>query len=347
MGQLIHTNTVLQSPRFGEVALIKPPYLSDEVMIKAIENEDGLPALMLKLILLANPQAVRSNKVMDALYKRNNPFPEEWIVELKQGLEVISPLENLEADVSYYAGERKTYLDLLKQYYLADSSTNAISSLKQLLTAETDVESQYELVFTQLYEKAATTATTTTLENMENMLIDNDIERDKYNRMKQLLPIISQLNVDGLSWEEVDRSKIEDLSQNNEELPGTLAKAIRMHYDENYIYQEPIYVDENQEELKTAIINKSPKFKKQILSSIKISPNPAKEFSILSYAIAEAINGLRLVICNNLGKVVYDKMLNNANDEIMISLKDFAKGNYIASIYNNGKPNKSIKFIIE
>ena len=38
-----------------------------------------------------------------------------------------------EADVAYYATERKTYLDLLKKDYLADSTINGRSDLIQIL----------------------------------------------------------------------------------------------------------------------------------------------------------------------------------------------------------------------
>ena len=322
------------------------PYLSDDVLIATIQNEDGLPALMLKLVLLANPQAVRSNKVMDALYKRNNPFPEEWIVELKQGLEMISPLENLEADVSYYAAERKTYQDLLKQYYLADTTATALQDLQQLLAAETDIDSRYELIFAKLANNEYQAANTI-LENMESTLPENDMEVSKYYKMRDILPIIEQLNSGEATWETIDKSKVIDLSENNDELPGALAKAIRMHYDESYTYAEPIYVNENIE-LKTAATDKINKpVAKTDKHSFKVSPNPANDFVVISYELNKNMNGLRLIICNALGKIVYEKGLNKPKDELLISLKDFVKGNYIATLFNNGNVINSAKIVVQ
>ncbi len=220
------------------------PYLSDEVLIAAIQNEDGLPPLMLKIILLANPQAVRSEKVMEALYARNNPFPEEWLHELEMGLEVISQREELEAEVSYYAAERKIYLDLLKQYYLADTSANAMQNLQLLISFESDIDSRYELVFAKIANNEFTAANTI-LVNMESSLPENDLEISKYNKMRDIVPIIIQLYSGETDWGGIDQNIVNELSETDEDLPASLARAIRMHYDESYTYSEPIYVNES------------------------------------------------------------------------------------------------------
>jgi len=80
---------------------------------------------------------------------------------------------------------------------------------------------------------------------------------------------------------------------------------------------------------------------------VKVYPNPANDFVVISYEISKAINGLRLVICNSLGKTVYEKELNKPKDELLITLKDFAKGNYIATLFNNGKVVNSSKIVIQ
>jgi hypothetical protein len=322
------------------------PYLSDEVLIAAIQNEDALPPLMLKLILLANPQAVSSGEVMDALLARYNPFPEEWIQELEQGLEVISPREELEADVSYYAGERKTYLDLLKQYYLADTSANAMQNLQQLLVTESDIDSRYELVFAKIANNEFTAANTI-LENMESALPENDLEISRYYKMREIVPYIIQLYSATDSWENIDQSRIIELSETDEDLPGSLARAIRMHYDESYIYSEPIYVNENIEQKSSTAAKANKTAINADKQYLKLRPNPANDYIVVSYEINNNINGLRLIICNALGKTVYEKELNKPKDELLITLKDYTKGNYIVTLYNNGKVVNSSKIVIQ
>jgi len=276
-------------------------------------------------------------------------FPEEWIQELEQGLEVISPREHLEADVAYYATERKTYIDLLKKYYLEDTTATAYQSYTQLLAAESDIESRYELAFAQLnnsdYEAAAST-----LSNMLEILPDNEEEVKKHIELTALFPVLNRIVNECVMWEDLDgneRDIITDLSDNNNELPGMLAKAVRMHFDTAYIYEEPIYADREQE-LRMAIPKNNNKLNtKSDEQDFKVSPNPANEFVVISYEINNAINGLRLVISNATGKTVYDKELNKPKDELLITLKDYAKGNYVVTLFNNGKVVNSSKIVIQ
>jgi len=67
----------------------------------------------------------------------------------------------------------------------------------------------------------------------------------------------------------------------------------------------------------------------------------------LDYEISEAMDDLHFVICDALGKLLYSTNLSKQKDLILISLKDFAKGNYISAIFNNGKRIKSCKFVID
>ncbi|MEI6821686.1 MAG: T9SS type A sorting domain-containing protein [Bacteroidota bacterium] len=80
-------------------------------------------------------------------------------------------------------------------------------------------------------------------------------------------------------------------------------------------------------------------------SYLKISPNPANEYITVSYNINGVINGLRLFITDAMGRAVYDKNLNKAKDEQLLIIKDYAKGTYFCTIFNNGKVIKSGKFI--
>ena len=80
-------------------------------------------------------------------------------------------------------------------------------------------------------------------------------------------------------------------------------------------------------------------------SYLKINPNPANEYIIISYKISGTINGLKLSIIDAMGKNVCVKQLNKANDEQLLLINNYAKGNYICTIFNNGNPITSGKFI--
>ncbi|MCX6233041.1 MAG: T9SS type A sorting domain-containing protein [Bacteroidetes bacterium] len=321
------------------------PYLSEDVLVAAIQNEDGLPPYMLKLVLLANPQSIRSDRVMEALNNRCNPFPPEWIDELMEENNVISPVEDLQADVSYYASLRKTYIDLIKQYYLADTVSDALESFQKLLETETDLNSKYELVFAKLSNNEIVAANE--LLNNINNIIPNDVERQKYDKLTQIIPIIIQLNYEGLNWEEINQSKIIEFSETNNDLPGGLAKALRLHYDPNYVYQEPIYVNSTQTEYAKpphSQIKKDNQINKNYFS---ITPNPASDFIVIQYKSNEVTNDVDLFIYDIQGKLLLEQKLNTKINQDFVDIKKLNNGYYQCKLLVNGKRQFVEKLIIK
>jgi hypothetical protein len=78
------------------------PYLSDEVLIEIINNP-VFSDLMVKLIMIANPQSIRSVEVMVALEHRVPAMPQAYIDDIKASDDgTLSQLEILEANVSSY-----------------------------------------------------------------------------------------------------------------------------------------------------------------------------------------------------------------------------------------------------
>ena len=78
-----------------------------------------------------------------------------------------------------------------------------------------------------------------------------------------------------------------------------------------------------------------------------ISPNPANEAITISYEIIGSVNALKLCITDALGKTVFEKGLTTDKGQELLEVKNFAKGNYICTVYNNGKPILNGKFIKE
>ena len=126
----------------------KSPYLSDSVLIAAIEKENVLPNVLIKDILVANPQGAKSNEVMDKVDEKNNQFDEQLLAEVLLGEYIVAAKERLEATVAFYGHQRSTNLKYLKQLYRNDTvNAWAHDSLVSLLESETGLNEKYELVF--------------------------------------------------------------------------------------------------------------------------------------------------------------------------------------------------------
>ena len=325
----------------------KSPYLSDEVLVEAIQNESVLPALMLKLILLANPQAIRSDRVMKALYNRKNSFPEEWIDELKQGLKVISPRNELEANVGYYAQECQQYFDLLKAYYLSDTTLTAHNSLVSLLATSGRVTDAYELAFTYFADDEVDLATDL-MKNIPvayNLQSKEDIkmfEQSQFylNVLKNLRDAeynYDKLNDDAKSWLKTATDNIED------DVYTANARALRLQYDTAYHYSEPVWLPEDGELKMTKPYNKTVA-KPITTNNLSISPNPANDYTIISYTLETAPQNASIEIYDAMGKKMDIFPIVLAKEQKLINCNTYSKGMYHCILRNDGQIIASAKF---
>lgn len=214
------------------------------------------------------------------------------------------------------------------------------------LAAETDIVSRYELVFAQIANKEGSLALET-LENMESILPENDIEMYNYYQMKDLLPEIVKLNCDEIDWGAIDQSLVIALSENNEDLPGALAKAIRMHYDESYTYAEPIYVNESIASKSTTASKISKSAAITDNQNLKVSPNPANDFLIAEYPFEKSVNEALLVITDMQGRLQMKHKLKTTTNQALIDVSSLKNGTYHCTIMIDGFQKSGTKIIVQ
>jgi len=323
----------------------KSPYLSDEVIISAIENEEGLPALMLKLVLLANPQATRSSKVWDALYARHNPLPDSWIDEIKQGIEIISPRTELEANIGYYAGQYQQYTDVLKNYYLSDTTESATDSLIAVLSNTGSASDAYELAMVYLNNGRVDDGVQL-LENMPNTnILQSEEEIYRYYQTMSYFNIIKKIKSDNFRYGDLSQQELDwiYLTSENDDAPYSgNAKAIRMMYEDNYEYYEPVYYP-NEEEMRKA----KHKPGETISKSLILMPNPAKDYTIVNYSISEILTAEACIeIYDALGRMQSRTPISRQSGEELIDCSQMGNGSYLLILKNNGKTINKAKFVV-
>lgn len=171
-------------------------------------------------------------------------------------------------------------------------------------------------------------------------------EADRHAKMTNLIPVLITIESTHPRWNDLsenDRNLLINLSETDNTVTGSLATASRMALDAGFVYTEPIYLPSDRP-LKMA----SPKKGKTAIANeqhIKISPNPATDYIAIECNTEGVDNNLRLQITDAMGRKVYEKELTDYESQHIIELKNFAKGSYICTIYNNGKPIQNTKFI--
>lgn len=325
----------------------KSAYLSDAVLIDAISNEEVLPPLMLKMILLANPQAVKSQKVMDALYARVNPFPDAWIDELWQGGGSISPREQLESEINYMATQKQVAFNRIVSFYLSDTayrySADSLIALQQREnTLESDIDLMYYYISLNMTEEA---------DHLRDQIPQRYIIPENKNQYWEntfdIIGILLNLKTNNQPFQNMlagDREKLYQILNSPATKASGIARLLLMLGDTSFVYSEPVDLPPDIPQNKTTQPKKTDQ---KPIEKLEVYPNPANDFVTLTYQINESLSGLLLIICDAMGKTVYTQALSKPDDNLLIVLKNYAKGNYIASIINNKKTIKTCKFVVQ
>ena len=322
------------------------PYLSDTVMISAVEKEDVLPSAMVTDILSVNPQAAKSNEVMQAVNERVNQLSNEQLAEINEGFYITGAKESLEAKLSYYNAERRYALNNIVRYFRNDTISPApYDSIVDFLEAENKLWAEYALAFEYL-EKGDTANVTSTLSDIPLGFELSATQNTEYQLYEDYFDVLLELYVQDVSIYEMDSTQISILYDIGDDAPGRLKSYIKniliaidtLEYNEPYIFPEEGY--------KSSKIITKPLSKSYEKNNFKLYPNPAGDYVIIEYTLSEDTPEGWADFINGNGKLVKSIAFNDRHDYLVVSLKGLPSGIYLCCFRLNGKIHESHKLII-
>ena len=295
-------------------------------------------------MLEANPQFQHDDYILQALIDVRQ-FSNESLEDIRSLVyDSISPLEHLEANVAYCTNDRRTYVDMLKQYYLADTTGNCQDSLISLLIGEEDISSVYELAFAYI-NKQDVSSLNYLLNNRPTPISNNPDEIPKWEQMRLLLPIIYSLTNDTIKLNGFDQSYLYSLAENDDNLAGMLAKNVRLQLDTSFQYQEPIYPADTQQ-TKSMLAKKQTK-KPNPQDIIKIHPNPANDYVIVEYMNTTNAKNIELKVSDMQSRVQLKQILKKNSTINFVDVHNFMNGIYNFSIFVDGIQKTTNKIVIQ
>ncbi len=318
--------------------MLESPYLSEEVLIAAVENS-AFSSLMIKLIMVANPQSSRIDAVMGAIYDRVPPLPESYIEEILAERTNISQLEHLQADVSADYHLLKTIGDDIKFIYLNDTIINdtitwPTDSLIAFTSRETNLNSKYELA--NIYLDAVQ------FTNMENVLtnIPSDFELSDEQSMNHqeyvnFFTILRNLKENNLNFDELSGAQLVTLNNmvdNGKHYYSAWAQCLLSLNDAEYTYDEMLVHSPDVQARIGKISEKS-----EIKNILKVYPNPTSEYFTIEYNTSAKYNKLWLEIHDITGRSLKKQELKSGNNAELIDVKDLITGIYMVSLYGDGE----------
>jgi len=323
------------------------PYLSDEVLMATITNP-SFNSLMIKLVMIANPQCTRNQEIMDALNNRDPQMPQSYIDEILAGESIVSQLELLEANAASCKHELDVNANDAKRYYQMDldEGEDVLSAYTSFLNSLNNFESRIDLAALYCsnanYELMNSTlnAITSNFQLSEEQLLC-------LNNWQTYFTIAQGINEATCKHGSLNDAQVTELTtiandENSSVAPYALGLLKKNNSNLGYVEPiEPVTVN-------SAKISHNNNTTASSIStqSIKLYPNPASDYIAIEYKLDNAYNKLVLQIADPTGRILLTQDLKGGNNEELINISTLKPGIYNATVIGDGKVISTHKLTI-
>lgn len=316
------------------------PNLSEEVLLTAVERPAPLPNAMLRDVLVANPQAGKSQEVMDGLADRPQQLPEYMVWQVEQGGQSVSPIERLRADIAMLATERRQTANALVRHWLfpEDGEPLQHDSAIALLTAKDDAHAHHLLALLHTEAGDATAAAHHALLMGERT--DGPGE-DEAQRLAGLLSVLADMNAENRAYGQLTEAELAQL----EELAiyeggaGNRARSILRHLGGETVM------------LPVLPVPQMPQHRKAIpsmdgMSAINVFPNPGRDHVTIDYSFEELGVDNLFEVMDMQGRTLLTARLVGQRDQQVVDIRALAAGSYVYRVSQDGRTLSGGTFIV-
>ncbi len=311
--------------------LDESPYLSDTVMISAIEKEDVLPAAMVRDILAQNPQAPKSNKVLNALDNRQDTLPGYMMDEIMEGLNTYGAKELLEQKLGEHLAKFDKAWNKINLYFKNDTTNVGLATDSLMVVYEdaSTLSAKYTLALMYLDRDDSANAFTV-LNNIPaefNLSIQQSATHEHY---QDLFDILWDVRNDTTGLDSLQIQTLFELSSDFHSVPGLYAANLLIK-ERLLNYDEPVRITDI---AKSAPITEKNNNTVKPTEYLVVFPNPAGNYFIVEYELPDPnISGL-ITISDIHGKKLKNIILKDIQNQIVIPANEFAAGVYFISLFN-------------
>jgi len=308
-------------------------YLSEEVLDEVSKKETGFNKAMVRNVLVANPQAAKSETIQQNLDNRGDQLPNYMRDQIDLGLTKLSSKEYLDLAKANLQTIHHRSINELVMLLKSDTANDRSAEIVAALSNTGDVAFDYQLV--GFYDSHG-------LFNLSDALLDVINGASLTENQQEFYTSYSGFRNLTLGWEQnetdmsaLDTEKLMQL-QNYAVLNSTVAvRAIGLQQLNGvYSYFEPVYTPEGGEKS-----NRTARRKKRFINdnNLLLFPNPADGFFTVEYQLTDAFNSAQLIVFDINGKLIGNYELHYDIDQIIISSENWPSGQYTVSILADGK----------
>lgn len=320
----------------------KAGLLSDTVLIAAASKEYALPDVLVKDILLDNPQAVRNAKVLDTLRNRAVPMDEADIDDIIIAAEDrVSVIEDKESVVSDFDNRRSYAVNRLISYH-ADAGDE--DSTTAILVSEKSPAYKYDLAEFKLRKGQVNEAEdlvesiSTDVESFDKL---DAYENEAYT---ELFGILKGQTIAAKYVTDIDSNQAAALRTIIANYPNTRATIIAQNILRSVtgdVYPEEILLPEIQPSAKKIHTGSTKK------DALVIYPNPAKGWFAIEYNAPVAnTDKIEIVITDINGAVIKTLRIGTSQNRIIVNADFASVGVYFVKLNIDGITISTSKLVL-
>jgi hypothetical protein len=323
------------------------PYISDTVMVAAIEKESVLVNAMIRDVMVANPHNAKNEELLAKIDERVNPMPGYMKAQILQGRSLVSVFEELQSQLGFYKHQRDAAFNELVKLYISDTVQPAASadSLMSLLTAEQKPTAKY-LKAAIYMNQGDWVSCLNVINTIPQQFMLTPEQAAEHAQMATLYNLIAELVQAGNTLDELTPQQLNliwIIESADAGIPSVYARNILIDlnassYEEPVLYPNPY---------KSVVIQQEYTALKQALEQhhfIRVSPNPAGNYLVIEHEL-DAVKGHPFAEIRNIkGGLEMNVRLTGIQNQQAIDISGLKPGTYIVTLFNGGQKVETVKF---
>jgi hypothetical protein len=315
------------------------PYLGHEVIETAILETD-FPDLMLRNVMLANPDAPKSEYLMNLIYARNMP---SWIVQdILDGRSSYGAKEVLIGRISSNEGVQHDAIAELIRVYNRATTYDGRDSTIALLSTRDELAYRYLLIEAYLANGDYSSATN----ELSAIYAEDHSGKDSLDLSAYYswYTLLIQNTENQETWFDIDASQMATINTladtSNHNAPMLWASQVLNLIDEKSDYAEPVYMPQSAS-YKTDGTSARNESMEEEIESLKVYPNPAED--VLNVVVTDAIEGIAEIYAMD-GTFIMSKDLSYGS--AIIDVSGLAPGVYMVKTTNEAGEINVVQIVV-
>lgn len=130
---MLRKNQINNSQQLYLDLMSKSPYLSDTVLKSSAVKEEVLTDMLIRDVMVSNPQSAKEDEVIQKLEERDEPLPDYMMDQIMAGLDSIGAQEILKRELAGHRTRRQSAYRDLHRIFKTDTALGGSDSLMNLL----------------------------------------------------------------------------------------------------------------------------------------------------------------------------------------------------------------------